>query len=175
MDHVDHVDLLRTGVPEPGGTWADLGSGTGAFTLALAELLGPEGTIYSVDRDQRALRAQERRMRVRFPQITVHYCPADFGQPLDLPPLAGVVMANSLHFQRQKDLVIQQVRGYLRPEGHFLLVEYDTDQGNPWVPHPVSYRTWEVLAHRNGFAYTTLLATRPSRFLGQIYSALSTG
>jgi hypothetical protein len=30
-----------------------------------------------------------------------------------------------------------------------------------------------VLARRNGFADTRHLVTRPSRFLGQIYSALS--
>jgi hypothetical protein len=36
---------LRDGVPEPGGVWADLGSGEGAFTLALADLLGPGGRI----------------------------------------------------------------------------------------------------------------------------------
>ena len=44
MDHSDHVNLLRNGVL-PGGVWADLGAGSGAFTLALAELAGPETTI----------------------------------------------------------------------------------------------------------------------------------
>ena len=51
MDHTDHVTLLRGGVSAPGGVWADLGSGTGAFTLALSDLLGLSGTIYSVDKD----------------------------------------------------------------------------------------------------------------------------
>jgi hypothetical protein len=65
------------------------------------------------------------------------------------------------------------VRSYLRSSGRLILVEYDTDRGNPWVPYPLSYRTWEKLAGRNGFVSTALLRTRPSRFLGQIYSALS--
>ena len=51
MRHPDHVNLLRGALPQAGGTWADLGSGTGAFTLALAELVGPHGTVYSVDTD----------------------------------------------------------------------------------------------------------------------------
>ena len=51
MDHRDHVNLLQAGIPAPGGVWADLGSGTGAFTLALADLIGPTGTIYSADQD----------------------------------------------------------------------------------------------------------------------------
>jgi len=40
MKHTEHVNLLRRGIPAPGGVWADFGSGTGAFTLALAELTG---------------------------------------------------------------------------------------------------------------------------------------
>jgi ubiquinone/menaquinone biosynthesis C-methylase UbiE len=173
MTHEDHVYLLRGGVPNRGGVWADLGSGTGAFTLALADLIGPEGEIYSVDTDRRALQEQERIMGARFPTTTVHYIAADFTRPIELPPLTGVVMANSLHYQRNKDSVLRLVRGYLQPGGRLILVEYNTDRGNPWVPHPLSYATWETLARRSGFANTWLLATVPSRFLGEIYSALS--
>ena len=173
MIHKDHVNLLRGGVPEPGGVWADLGSGAGAFTLALADLLGPTGEIYSVDKDRGALKEQEQAMRARFPAVTVHYLVADFAQRLDLPPLDGVVMANSLHFLREKGPVLQLVRGYLKPGGRLMLVEYNTDRGNMWVPYPFSYGTWEALARQNGFTSTTRLATQPSRWLGEIYSALS--
>src|SRR3974390_1669746 len=103
MNHDDHVALLRDGVDQHGGVWADLGSGSGAFTLALADLLGPSGAIFSVDRDRAALREQERAMRRRFPDRAVTYLAADFTRALDLPPLDGIVMANSLHFQREKE------------------------------------------------------------------------
>src|SRR5450432_1175203 len=73
MNHSDHVRLLRKGVPEPGGVWADLGSGSGAFTLALADLLGASGHIYSVDKDRRVLREQEQAMRSLFPSIMVEF------------------------------------------------------------------------------------------------------
>src|SRR5262245_58903991 len=102
MEHADHVNLLRKGVASPGGVWADLGSGTGAFTLALAELIGPAGEISSVDKDGGALREQERQFRARFPGQPVHYLKADFTRPLNLPPLDGLVMANALHFHREK-------------------------------------------------------------------------
>ena len=68
VDHADHVGLLRAAV-EPGGTWADIGAGEGAFTLALADLLGPGGRIVAVDRDARALRANEAAVRARFPDV----------------------------------------------------------------------------------------------------------
>ncbi|HKB47456.1 MAG TPA: class I SAM-dependent methyltransferase [Ktedonobacterales bacterium] len=173
MQHEDHVALLRDGVSGPGGVWADLGSGGGAFTLALADLIGPTGTIYSVDKDRGALREQERALRTRFPSVPVTYLTVDFTRPLDLPPLDGVVMANSLHYVRDKAPVLALVRGYLKPSGQLLLVEYNADRGNPWVPYPLSYPTWERVAAQAGFAATRLLARVPSRFLGEIYSAAS--
>ncbi len=173
MDHRDHVHLLRRGIPEQGGIWTDLGSGTGAFTLALAELLGAQGRIYSVDKDGGALRQQEQAMRQFAPMMQVTYMTADFTRPLDLPTLDGVVMANSLHFVRKKDEVLQRVAGYLRPGGRLLIVEYNSDRSNMWVPYPFSFETWEWLASKNRFVETRLLERRPSRFLNEIYSAVS--
>jgi SAM-dependent methyltransferase len=171
MDHSDHVDLIRGGVVP--GVWADLGSGAGAFTLALADLLGPGARIVSVDRDGGALRRQRQAMEARFPAAGVEYLQADFTRPLGLPPLDGVVMANSLHFVHRKPPVLALVTGLLRPGGRLVLVEYDTDRGNPWVPHPLAYPTWERVAAENGLVGTRLLARHPSRVLGAIYSALS--
>ena len=173
MNHADHVRLIEGGVTTRGGVWADLGSGAGAFTLALADLLGPKGTIYSLDRDASALREQERALRARFPAVQVHYITADYTQPLDLPPLDGIVMANTLHFLRDKEHVLRAVKGYLRPGGRFVLVEYDTDHGNMWVPHPLSFQTWKTTARRAGFSEPRLIASVPSRFLGGIYGAVS--
>jgi ubiquinone/menaquinone biosynthesis C-methylase UbiE len=175
VNHADHVNVLHGGVPGPGGIWADLGSGAGAFTLALAELIEPAGQIHSVDRDRRALREQERMMRGRFPDTAVIYHTADFTELLELPLLDGVLMANALHFQPPpvQEAVVRQIHAYLRPGGRLIVVEYDTDQGNPWVPYPLSFSTWQALAERCGFAGTTLLAGRPSRFLGRIYAAVS--
>ena len=173
MNHQDHVFLLRQGVTTPGGVWADLGSGTGAFTLALADLLGPGGAIYSVDQDGRALREQAELARGRNPHTTLFTLTADFTRPLDLPPLDGLVMANSLHFIRHKEPVLQLIKGYLKERGRMLLVEYNSDKGNPWVPYPLAYPTWEKLARQVGFTHTERLATVPSRFLGEIYAAAS--
>jgi ubiquinone/menaquinone biosynthesis C-methylase UbiE len=173
MNHGDHVNLLRKGVPPAGGVWADLGAGSGAFTLALAELVGPGADIYAVDKNRGALRQLAQAMGTQFPSVTLHTVVADFTQPLDLPLLDGVVMANSLHFERSKGGVLRLVRGYLKPQGRLLLVEYNTDKGNVWVPHPLSYATWEKLAAGSGFSRTELLATRPSRFLGEFFAAVS--
>ena len=173
MDHDDHVRLIRDGVEGAGPVWADLGSGTGAFTLALADVLGPSGVIHSIDRDVGALRTQAEAFHRWFAGATLHQRAADFTRRLDLPVLDGVVMANSLHFVRHKAPVLELVRGYLRSGGRLVLVEYDSDHGNPWVPHPISARSWPAIASSAGFEGTRELARVPSRFLGAIYSAAS--
>jgi SAM-dependent methyltransferase len=175
MDHADHVFLLRGGVDTVGGVWADLGSGGGAFTLALADLLGPGGVIYSVDQDAYALRQQQEAMTRRFPGVTVHYLTGDFTRPLALPPLDGIVMANALHFvaRPQQEDVVRRLRSYLKPGGRMIVVEYDADAGNRWVPYPLSVASWEDLAQRAGFGVTHHLASVPSGFLLAIYAAVS--
>ncbi len=173
MQHHDHVSLIREGITSAGGTWAELGSGSGAFTLALADLLGPGAQIYSIDKDQRALREQAAAMRATFPAVAVEYRQADFTRPLELSALDGVLMANALHFVREKGPVLDLVRAYLRPGGRLLLVEYNAERGNMWVPYPLAYPSWEKLASQHGFASTRLLTTRPSRFLREIYAAVS--
>src|SRR2546427_7961756 len=122
MDHADHVRLLREAIVP--GTWADLGSGEGAFTLALAELLVERGSIYSVDKDRGALEAQRNRMQRRFPAARGEYRVADFTTPPELPALHGLVMAHLLHFLRDKLPPLERVRRLVVPPGHFLLVQY---------------------------------------------------
>ncbi len=175
MDHADHVALIRGGVTRPGGTWADIGAGEGAFTLALAELLGPGGRIVAVDRDRRALDANAAFVAARSPGVDLLVRRADFEAPLELPPLDGLVAANSLHFvarDRQVE-VVRRLASHLRPGGAFVVVEYDVDRGNPWVPHPFSARTWERMAAEAGLVETTRIGRVPSRFLGAIYASSS--
>jgi trans-aconitate methyltransferase len=185
MDHADHVSLLEglpgvreaLGAPIRGaaGKWADLGAGGGAFTLALADLLSPEAEIYAVDRDAGALTQLTAAMRNSLPAVQLHTLRADFTQAMPLPTLDGIVMANALHFlpDRQKRTLLIRLRGCLRPGGQLILVEYGTDQGNRWVPHPLSYSVWANMAADAGYTKTTRLNLRPSRFLGSIYAAVS--
>jgi SAM-dependent methyltransferase len=175
VQHTDYVALLRGGVPSGGGVWADFGSGQGAYTLALAELIGPGSTLFSIDLDAGALAAQAKVMSSKFPQVQLRQITADFTLPLQpaLPPLDGLVMANSLHVvpQHQKAAVVKLLKSYLKPGGRWLLVDYNADHGNAWVPYPLAYATWEALARECGFEQVRLVATHPDNFLKEVYSA----
>ena len=174
MNHADHVRLLQGGVPRETGTWADLGAGEGAFTLALADLLPPDAVVHAIDKDRGALaeleRAYARFAKGRHP-ARVEAAVGDFTRDVDLETLDGVVMANSLHFVKDKGPVLARVRAMLKPGAALLLVEYDTDSGNQWVPYPLSFETWRIVAPANGFGEPHLLATHPSRFLRRMFSS----
>jgi ubiquinone/menaquinone biosynthesis C-methylase UbiE len=174
MNHTDHVNLLRPANISPGGTWADFGAGSGAFTLALRELVGPHANIYAVDKDSRGFRDLEKAHREKFTTAqNVHPVRADFTGTLSLPPLDGIVMANSLHYFKDKEKVLRHVRSFLKMNGVLLLVEYNVDSGNLWVPYPLSFETFRALAPRTGFGEPKLLATHPSSFLHEFFSAMT--
>jgi ubiquinone/menaquinone biosynthesis C-methylase UbiE len=173
VNQTELIGLLREGINSQGGQWADLGAGEGAFTLALAELLGPGAHITAVDRDGGALSRLSEEMGRRYPATELDVLIADFRRPLALAGLDGVVMANSLHFLRDKRDVLAALRAMLRPGGRLIVVEYGADRGNPWVPHPFSYPRWETMAADAGFERTRLLGTVPSRYLGSMYSAVT--
>jgi len=174
MDHNDHVDLLRSANLPQDGTYADFGAGDGAFTLALRDLIGLDGTIYAVDKDHASLKVLETNHLSRF--NTTHnliLLKGDFSLELDLPPLDGVVMANSLHFFKDREKILHHVHGFLKLNGALLIVEYNVDADNMWVPYPLTFETYRALALKAGFSQPRLLATKPSRFLKGFYSAIA--
>lgn len=176
MNHLDHVNLLEKGIKKKTGIWADLGSGTGAFTFALSDLLDPEAVIYSIDKEQHRLDKQKKLFRQKFgdfPAPELIFRCADITAELGFTNLDGLVLANVLHFFVEKEKFLEKLVNYLSPGGHFILVEYNVDSGNMWVPFPISFKSWEKLAPSLGLTQTRRIGLKPSSFLREIYASLS--
>ena len=138
----------------------------------MAELLGPGATIYSVDRDARSLKTQERELRARFPLLQVELIHADFNDKLDIADLDGIVMANSLHFQERACAVLVHVAQWLKRGGKLVVIEYDIETPNQWVPYPLPYTLLPSAAACAGLSEPRLLDSRPSRYHRRVYSAV---
>jgi ubiquinone/menaquinone biosynthesis C-methylase UbiE len=173
MNHNDHLQLIAAGVERAGGLWADIGAGSGAFTLALRDLAGPDVDFIAVDRDRAGLQILRTTMERRFPGTRLRLLEADMAGHLALPPLDGIMAANAIHYIPDQNALLRRWKDYLKPEGRLIVVEYDAETGNRWVPYPLSFASFGEIAWAAGFTAPVLLATRPSRWLGRIYSALA--
>lgn len=139
--------------------WADLGCGSGLFTRALASLLGERSTIYAVDSVAQTLPAFFR------PSLDIRFVEMDFEkETLDMPPLHGILMANSLHYIKDKTALLEKLKTALTGDGQFIVVEYDTMMANPYVPYPIDWAHLTTRFGEAGFAHVTRLGERPSTF-----------
>lgn len=163
--------LIRDGMPPGAVSWADLGAGSGVFTLALQRLL-EEGRIYALDKSPHLLWSLPRKSGVSLTVVE-----ADFTRPFTMPQVQGMVMANALHYAVDPATVLPLVLEHLAPGGTLILVEYETRRPNPpWVPYPLPFAAFQALAARFGLPEPRLLAQVPSQYgYEQIYSAVCAG
>ena len=72
------------------------------------------------------------------------------------------MMANALHFVKNKPIFPQNIRKHLLPEGIFILVEYDTDIANRYVPYPISFHAAASLFEQADFDLFEKINVHPS-------------
>jgi ubiquinone/menaquinone biosynthesis C-methylase UbiE len=169
MTHEEALRVLRPADISTGEIWAELGAGSGTFTLVLAELVGETGTVHAVDKDKRALNYIETKGPKSAP-ITTHH--QDFTKPLHLENLDGILLANALHFVRDQAGLLHRLKLHLKPTGKLLVIEYDIARGNPWVPFPVPFETLKILAARANLQAPVKVMTKPSRYHREMYVAV---
>jgi ubiquinone/menaquinone biosynthesis C-methylase UbiE len=151
-------------------TWADLGCGQGLFTYALADLLPEGSSVYAIDGNLSALKKISSTDKTTMKTINADFINDD----LQLSNLDGIVMANSLHYVKDKPAFIKKANSYMKKESKFLIVEYDADKPvSTWVPYPVSFQSLKKIFQETGYTSIKKLQERPSIYnSGKIYSAI---
>jgi SAM-dependent methyltransferase len=148
-------------------SWCDLGSGSGTFTMALAQLLAPGSTIHAVDLDRRALA----RIPDQHGGVEIRKIVGDLqSSSLRLPSVDGILMANVLHFVQEQQVFLRSLLSFA---DRFLIVEYERTRPTPWGPYPVGFERLRQLFTEQGVERVEKLSTRPSLFGGIIYSAFA--
>lgn len=153
---------------QTGQQWADLGCGDGLFTKALARQLPDDSTIYAIDQKTPSVQTTS-------PGIQIENLRADFVKdPLNLPLLDGILMANAFHYVKDKAAFAQKLKSYCKPDHLLLLVEYDTDQPVPtWVPYPISFGSLKKFYTEVGYRTIEKLGERPSVYgRANMYAAI---
>lgn len=149
--------------------WADLGAGNGVFTHALSTLLHDGSTLYAIDMNAGRMES----IKV-WQQIVLKKIQADFvGDAWKTDPLNGVLMANSLHFVKDKESFLRKLKEKLIPQGKLIVIEYEMERGNTWVPYPVGFKKLSEIVKQAGFSSIRKLKEVPSVYdKRMIYSAV---
>jgi ubiquinone/menaquinone biosynthesis C-methylase UbiE len=88
--------------------------------------------------------------------------------------LDGILMANALHYVKDKNVVIKKLAKHLKPAGQFIIVEYDTEQSNQWVPYPISFSRLQETFSAEGYNDIKKIGERRSVYRGgKMYAALA--
>lgn len=114
-----------------GMTGIDLGSGTGAFALPMAELVGSEGKVYAVDNSARML--EHIRLKNPPPNLMPVFSDVEHtglnDQMADLCLLAFI-----LHEVKKPGNLIAEAFRLLKPGGRIVIVEWNADLDSPGPP-----------------------------------------
>lgn len=172
------IDFIQPSVQPNHGVWADIGAGSGLFTEALLHIL-KSGKIIALDKSphvlyQSGLQTSQNAGKA-LTNLSVEIMEADFNHSLDLPPLDGILMANALHYANDHLQVLQNVLKHLKPEGTFILIEYELETPNPpWVPNPVPFKVFIELCSKTSLSSPVIKNTRESIYHdGRLYLAIA--
>ena len=112
---------------------------------------------------------------ITYPDASLHLLHADFKEPLSIPPLDGLLMANALHFVKdgQKARVLEDLSKKLKPAGKIIIIEYNTSRSNYAVPFPLNEDKFLELALQVRLQKPQIVSKAPSSFLGEMYAGIA--
>lgn len=114
---------------KPGDTVADLGAGSGVFEGALANAVGPTGTVYAVDIDPGLLDAiNKKAAEARVTNVKTVL--GKFTDPALPASNVDVAFINDvLHHIEDRSAYLRNLARYLKPSGRIALIDYHPELG----------------------------------------------
>ena len=142
----------------------EVGSGTGAFTIPLADTLGPAGSIYSIEVQSSMLEQQKQRIRASGVTNARLYQADALALPFANAAFDRAVVIACLPMLPDKQRALRELRRVLKPDGLLLVSEELIEP--EYVPAAVT-RRWctqtgfqQVAVHRELFFYVLVFRNR---------------
>ncbi len=163
-DWLDRADRETTEQPEhvldvlgvkEGMTVADVGAGSGYFTVRIAKRVGPRGRVLATDLQPEMLDLLRTKVSKANLSNVVPILSTESDAKLPRNEVDLVLMVDVYHELPKPAVTLAQVRVSLRPEGRIALVEYRAE--DPDVPIKPEHKTTLVQVRReleaNGFVF----------------------
>jgi predicted methyltransferase len=144
--HIDRVmDILGIA---PGKGVADIGAGSGWFTVRAARRVGPSGTVYAVDINPEAIRYLDRRVQKEsVPNIkTILSKPDDPMLPKEAAD--AVLLLKTYHEVADPVALLEHVRPALRPGARLGIIDRNGNGTNHGVSRDVVIKEAERAGYR---------------------------
>lgn len=175
-DWLDRSEREREELPEtaldkmglrPGMAVADLGAGSGYFTVRLAKRVGPAGKVFAVEIQPEMLRILRRRI---FADKITNVEPV-LGSEADpkLPPNSVdlILMVDVYHELSQPQKMLRNVKQALKNDGRLVLLEYRKE--DPHIPirseHKMSVEEARMELEAEGFKLEKVLPDLPRQHI----------
>jgi ubiquinone/menaquinone biosynthesis C-methylase UbiE len=128
---VDDV-IAKLGL-KPGDVVADIGTGTGLFTIPFAKAVAPNGVVYAEDIDQGLLDFVADRAK-KAGLTNVRTVLGVYDDP-KLPVKVDVAFFHRvLHMIEHRQLFVNSTTNYLKPDGRFVIIDKNPEQSpNSWM------------------------------------------
>jgi SAM-dependent methyltransferase len=138
-------EVMKALALKPGERVADIGAGSGYFTVRVAKAVGKTGVVWAIDAMQEMLDYLEKRLDAE--QLdNVKLVKVERDDP-QLPPggVDTILLVDTWHYIEDAGGYAKKLREGLAPGGRVVIIDYipKSWEERPWGPHPRQQRSRE--------------------------------
>ncbi len=141
-------DIIRHLRLRPGQRIADVGAGTGFFSMLMAEAVGPEGRVYAVDITPSFVAETEQRAKNQGLNHVVGIVNDPHSTRLPVDSVDLVFISDTYHHFEYPQSTLRSIYEALTPAGDLVVIDFIRIPGfsSPWVLNHVRAGEPEVIA-----------------------------
>jgi ubiquinone/menaquinone biosynthesis C-methylase UbiE len=148
---------------KPGQVVADVGAGSGYYTVRLAKQVGPSGRVYATDIQPEMIVFLQRRLeRERIENVELVQA-TETNPRLPEGRFDVILMVDVYHELSQPQEVLRKLRPSLKPDGRLVLIEYRKESA--WVPireeHKMSVKEARMELEAEGYRFDRVIDVLP--------------
>jgi SAM-dependent methyltransferase len=127
-------EIMKALAFKPGERVADIGAGTGYFTIPVAKAVGPTGHVSAIDISPEMLEFLDLRIKAhKLDNVELSRVTPDDPQ-LAPGSVDTILMVDSIHYVKDRTTYAGKLRAGLAPGGRLVIIDYR--------PKPISERPW---------------------------------
>lgn len=166
IEELPETALEKIGIRK-GQTVADVGAGSGYFTVRLARRVGPEGKVYAVDVQPEMLAIIRKRIAKENLTNVEPVLGSEVDPRLPKDALDLILMVDVYHELSQPQKMLRKMRSELKSDGRLILLEYRKE--DPHIPirleHKMTVEEAKAELEAEGFRLEKALEDLPRQHI----------